>query len=96
VHYPEAKVVARTMESPTRWGELATGAAAGALGVGLGLYRGAVESLMATGLLVVISALVRGLLERGLVGGGGGALPSLFLLLALAGVWGMKPLFPRR
>ncbi|HNH48633.1 MAG TPA: hypothetical protein PKY30_16450, partial [Myxococcota bacterium] len=68
----------------------------GALGVGLGLFRGAVAGLVATGLLVVLCALVRGLVERGVVGGGGDALPSLFLLLGLAGVWGTAPLFPRR
>ncbi len=96
VHYPEANAVARTMDAPIRWGELATGAAAGAMGVGLGLYRGVVGSLVTTGLLVVISALVRGGMERGIVGGGGGALPSLLLLVALAAVWGTKPLFPRR
>ena len=74
----------------------ATGAAAGALGVGLGLYRGSVDSLVATGLLLVVTALLRGLVERGVVGGGGSALPSLLLLLALAGVWFTKPLFPQR
>ena len=95
-YYPEPSANPVTMEAPLPWGALATGAAAGALGVGLGLYRGVVETLMATGLLLVIHALTRGLMERGLFGGGGSALPSLLLLLALVRVWGTRPLFPRR
>lgn len=94
--YPEPSASPVTTEIPLPWGALATGAAAGALGVGLGLYRGVVETLMATGLLLVVNALTRGMMERGLFGGGGSALPSLILLLALVRVWDRKPLFPGR
>lgn len=73
--------------------ETLSGALAALCGCLLGFYRGALASLISTGLLVVGMALARGLLERGFPTA---PLPALGLLLLGLGLWVLAPLFPRR
>lgn len=88
------------LRPPETWNfqeaDVPVGAAAGALGAGLGLYAGAIAALVGTGMLVVGGALVRGLVERGILDAWGSLSPALFLLLGLAALVWRAPIFPRR
>lgn len=88
------------LRPPEQWSferaQIGIGGAAGAFGAGLGLYGGAITTLLATGGMVVGGTLVRGLVQRGILGEAGSFSPAAVLLLLLLLLLWAAPIFPRR